>query len=290
MSRRHKHEDHVNHEAWAIPYGDLITLLLAFFVVMYALSSVNEGKYRVLSDSLVAAFRSPPKSLDPIQVGEISRSRDAAEIQQRRTLVPLEIDKSLQEALGLVERGEQWEQMREMGMSPEQIDETIAEIRNLTETIGRELQALVDEDLVKLRENSFWLEIEINNSVLFPVASARLDEESLPVIRRLGEILATTDARVQVEGHTDDVPIATVEFPSNWELSAARAATVVRIFRDSGVDPGKMAAVGFAEYRPVDDNTTAEGRAANRRVVVVVTVDGQNAVSDRLLTIVGPDA
>src|SRR4029453_243741 len=70
MARRHKHEEHQNHEAWAIPYGDLITLLLAFFVVMYAISSVNEGKYRVLSDSLVAAFRGSPKTLQPIQVGE----------------------------------------------------------------------------------------------------------------------------------------------------------------------------------------------------------------------------
>src|SRR5918999_5551129 len=70
MARRHKHEEHLNHEAWAIPYGDLITLLLAFFVVMYAMSSVNEGKYRVLSDSLVAAFRGSPRTLEPVQVGE----------------------------------------------------------------------------------------------------------------------------------------------------------------------------------------------------------------------------
>ena len=73
MSRRkhrHKHEEHTNHEAWAIPYGDLITLLLAFFVVMYAISSVNAGKYRVLSDSLNAAFRGTPSTMEPVQVGE----------------------------------------------------------------------------------------------------------------------------------------------------------------------------------------------------------------------------
>ena len=77
MARKHKHEDHVNHEAWAIPYGDLITLLLAFFVVMYAISSVNEGKFRVLSDSLQAAFRGAPKTLEPVQVGEKSRGSGA---------------------------------------------------------------------------------------------------------------------------------------------------------------------------------------------------------------------
>src|SRR5262249_24373851 len=90
MGRRHKHEDHVNHEAWAIPYGDLITLLLAFFVVMYAMSSVNEGKYRVLSDSLVTAFQGAPKSLDPIQIGEQQpRATDTHVImQQAKQMLP----------------------------------------------------------------------------------------------------------------------------------------------------------------------------------------------------------
>src|SRR5262249_1975282 len=96
MARHKKHEDHVNHEGWAIPYGDLITLLLAFFVVMYALSSVNEGKYRVLSDSLVAAFRAPPKSLEPVQIGEPNRSQGSADLNRARTLVPLEIDNVVQ--------------------------------------------------------------------------------------------------------------------------------------------------------------------------------------------------
>jgi chemotaxis protein MotB len=282
MSRRKSHEEHVNHEAWAIPYGDLITLLLAFFVVMYALSSVNEGKYRVLSDSLVAAFRSPPKSLEPIQIGEVSRARDSAEVQQQRTLVPLEIDKSLAEAAGLMERSAEYEQMREMGMSPEQIDQTVAEISNLSKLIGNELEALVAADQVKLRENSFWLEIEINTSVLFPVASAHLADSSVPIVRRIGEILAPTDSRVQVEGHTDNVPISTQEFPSNWELSAARAASVVRIFKDAGVDPSKMAALGYAEFQPAGDNDTVEGRAANRRVVVVVTANSEAIADDRL--------
>jgi len=280
MARRKKHEEHVNHEAWAIPYGDLITLLLAFFVVMYALSSVNEGKYRVLSDSLVAAFRSTPKSLEPIQIGEVSRSNSSSQTQAPRTLVPLEIDRSLQDALEQVERTPEWEAMRAMGMSPEQIDETIAEIRNLSSLIGNELESLVATDQVKLRESSLWLEIEINSGVLFPVASAQFSPASLPVIRRLGEILAATTSSVQVEGHTDNVPIRTAEFPSNWELSAARAATVVRMFREAGVDPARMAAVGYAEFRPVADNETPEGRARNRRVLVIVTASGAAASED----------
>jgi chemotaxis protein MotB len=273
MARHKKHEDHVNHEAWAIPYGDLITLLLAFFVVMYALSSVNEGKYRVLSDSLVAAFRAQPKSLEPVQIGEPNRSQGSADLRMERTLVPLEIDNVMQIENQVVERSREWEAMRAMGMLPEEIDETMAGIRELTELISEELQSLVAADEVRLRASDFWLEIEINSGVLFPTASADLTEAAKPIVERLGSILATTDSRVHVEGHTDDVPIERIEFPSNWELSAARAATVVRLFADAGVDPHRMAALGFGEYQPAAGNETLEGRAANRRVVVVVTAD-----------------
>lgn len=283
MARHKRHEEHVNHEAWAIPYGDLITLLLAFFVVMYALSSVNEGKYRVLSDSLVAAFRSAPKSLEPIQVGEPTRARGATDVDLERTLVPLEIDNVIKLDNEVVERSREWETMRAMGMSPAEIDETMAEIRELTEMIGNELEELVAADEVRLRESSFWLEIEINSGVLFPTASADLTPVSQPIVERLGEILATTDSRVHVEGHTDNLPIVTAEFPSNWELSAGRAATVVRLFAAAGVEPGRMAALGFGEYQPVAGNDTLEGRAANRRVVVVVTADQTAARDDRWL-------
>ena len=109
MARRHKHEEHANHEAWAIPYGDLITLLLAFFVVMYAMSSVNEGKYRVLSDSLVAAFNGAPKTIEPIQVGE-KQAGPGADLainlvqqsmidgQPRRSIQPIAVAQPLQTA------------------------------------------------------------------------------------------------------------------------------------------------------------------------------------------------
>lgn len=271
MPRRKRHEEHVNHEAWAIPYGDLITLLLAFFVVMYALSSVNEGKYRVLSDSLVAAFRSAPKSLDPIQIGEPSRSPDGSLLNTPRTLVPLEIDKAVRDALG---RSPEWDAMRAMGMTPAEIDDAIAEIDDLTSQIGSELEELVSTDQVELRDNGFWLEIEFNSSLLFPVASAALSPDAVPVIQRLGDILSESGSKIQVEGHTDNVPIFTAAFPSNWELSAARSATVVRMFRERGVDPARMAAVGYAEFQPIAENTSIDGRAQNRRVVVIVTASG----------------
>ncbi len=271
MARRKRHEEHVNHEAWAIPYGDLVTLLLAFFVVMYALSSVNEGKYRVLSDSLVAAFRGAPKSLEPIQVGEISRSLHELRLTEQRTLVPLEIEAfDIEEVMELMQREAGWS-VRGDGFETEE-ERASAEslIDEINAAITSELAELMAEDLVTVRQNRHWLEVEINTSVLFPTASAELEAPAEDIVARLSRILSGQSVRIQVEGHTDARPINTPTFPSNWELSTARAASVVRLFGVNGVEPQRMAAVGFGEYRPAADNETAEGQARNRRVIIVV--------------------
>ncbi len=275
MARRRHHEEHINHEAWAIPYGDLVTLLLAFFVVMYAISSVNEGKYRVLSDSLVAAFRAAPKSLEPIQIGELSKAENELQTRQPRTLVPLEMD---QLPLDLLERVPELKALQRAGFSPEELDAAADLIAEIDAAIVDALGDLVAEDLVRLRRDRFWLEIEINTSVLFPSGSADVSSEALPVLERLGQILAGNPVRTHVEGHTDELPINTLVFPSNWELSAARASRVVRIFQGQGVAPERMAAVGFGEFHPVADNTTPTGRQENRRVVIVVMADRERVV------------
>lgn len=271
MARKRHHEEHVNHEAWAIPYGDLITLLLAFFVVMYALSSVNEGKYRVLSDSLVAAFRSAPKSLEPIQVGDLSRAFHEVQADRPRTLVPLEIDALL---VPLEEPGDDafidWGLMRHSGNTPDMLQEAASLVEDISAALADELASLLAEDLVHMRTERYWLEIEINTSVLFDTASATLEPAAQGIVRRIGEILGGTETRIQVEGHTDIRPINTPAFASNWELSAARAASVVRLMSQVGVEPARMAAVGFGEFQPVAGNDTPEGQAQNRRVVIVV--------------------
>jgi chemotaxis protein MotB len=267
MSRRHRHADHVNHEAWAIPYGDLVTLLLAFFVVMYSLSSVNEGQYRVLSDSLISAFRAPPRSLDPIQVGEVVLSQRNADARQERMQVELETNTvidSLDRDLDV---------LRTSGLRPSDADGAAVMIEDIGTALQEALAEMISEDLVRLRKDEFWIEVEINTNVLFASASAELASESRAVIYRIGEILAGKNTRVQVEGHTDLRPITTERFPSNWELSSARAATVVRMFSSAGVDPKQLAAVGYGEFRPVADNATPEGQSENRRVVIVIMAD-----------------
>ncbi|HEY8519083.1 MAG TPA: flagellar motor protein MotD [Gammaproteobacteria bacterium] len=270
MARRRRHEEAERHESWAIPYGDLVTLLLAFFVVMYSISSINEGKYRILSDSLVAAFRGAPKSLEPIQIGEVSRSNHELQTRPPRTLVPLEIE---QHPLDLLEQLPDAERLQAAGFSASELEAAALLIDQLNEEISTALGELVAEDLVRLRKDRFWLEIEINMNLLFPSASAELTGQALPVARRIAEILAGTPVRIHVEGHTDERPISTHVYPSNWELSAARAARVVRLFADAGVEGRRMVAVGFGEFQPVADNSTPEGRQANRRVVIVVMAD-----------------
>jgi chemotaxis protein MotB len=234
MARHPRQEDHENHERWAIPYGDLVTLLLAFFVVMYAISQVNEGKYRVLSDSLNAAFRGTPSTPAPIQVGEPAASTVAA------PMVQLEAN------------------MQVMAM------------RQLTQQAESALQPLIQQGLVDVVAGDGKLSIAIRSDILFSSGSAEPSAEVRPVIRQLGEVLRGFPVDVRVEGHTDDVPVATRVFPSNWELSAARAAGVVQLLVEGGVAPQKLAVVAFGEHRPAAPNATADGRNANRRVVLLV--------------------
>ena len=284
MARKREPEHEVNHEAWAIPYGDLVTLLLAFFVVMYAISSVNEGKYRILSDSLVAAFRAAPKSLEPVQVGDLSRSRHELQTRPTRTLVPLETE---QPSLAMIERSSELERLESFGLSLEELEQAAELIEEINAAILDAIQELVDQELVRLRSDRFWLEIEINTSVLFASGSADIARNAMPIVNRLGEILAGTPTRIYVEGHSDELPIATAAFPSNWELSAARAARVVRTFAAEGVAPERMAVVGFGEHQPVADNRTPEGRRFNRRVVVVVMAGRERIQTQRTLEALG---
>lgn len=273
MGRKKRHEDHINHEAWAIPYGDLVTLLLAFFVVMYSISSVNEGKYRVLSDSLVAAFRGTPKTTRPIQIGDNPPSGGAE--QGRDDALPQgSVDRStLSLPLDTPAGGIG-------GISGTGTDDTRADLQSMAREIREALSELIEQDQVRVRETASWVEVEIKTDLLFPVGIAEVAEVALPTLEKVGDILQPMPNALRVEGHTDDVPINTTRFPSNWELSSARASSVIRLFQNRGVVPERMVAVGLGEYQPADSNDTAEGRNRNRRVTVVILAN--NGVPEQL--------
>jgi len=275
MSRRRKqqHEDHTNHEAWAIPYADLMTLLLAFFVVMYAISTVNEGKYRVLSDALVAAFRGTPRTMEPIQVGEkqvgsgadvktslVQQSMIAG--QPRKLFDPIPVKTGIPNPVHPLSAG-QFDQQQ-------QHQEAAKALERVADQVVRAMQSLERANLVFVRRKSNMVEVEIRTDILYPSGSATLSPSAVPIIDRLAGVLRPFPNPIRVEGHTDSRPIDTVAFPSNWELSAARAASVVRLFQHQGIDPTRLAVMGYGQYRPAQPNATQQGRNANRRVVIVI--------------------
>ncbi len=132
-----------------------------------------------------------------------------------------------------------------------------------------------------VRGNELWVEIELNSSLLFPSGDAIPANEAFTIIEKVAKILAPYENPVHVEGFTDNLPISTTNYPSNWELSTARAASIVRMLSMDGVNPARLAAVGYGEFQPVADNATAEGRGRNRRVVLVISrnLDVRRAVS-----------
>lgn len=253
MARKHEHEEHVNHEAWAIPYGDLVTLLLAFFVVMYAVSSVNEGKYRVLSDSLTAAFRGTPRTMEPVPVGN-------------------QIAKGHGDDNGKIRPNEAMKFPEKIKPEAKPAEDTQLQIQldQMTADLEVAMQVLIDKDMIRVQRAASWVEVEIKTDILFPSGSAAIEPAAIPTLEKLAAILARRPYPIRVEGHTDNRPIHTAQFPSNWELSAARAARIVRLFAEHGIEPTRLVVAGMGENEPVADNATADGRNRNRRVALVI--------------------
>ena len=241
IKRRH-HEEHENHERWLVSYADFITLLFAFFVVMYAISTLNEGKYRVLSDALVMAFRHD-RVVTPQTTGMAPMNRTTA------TPLPQPLRPRVTDPL-------RKEQERKL--------------LDLASKIKEALAPLVKTGQVRLTQLPRGIAVEISASVLFSPGQATLQPDSIAALTAVAEVLGSTNDPVQVEGHTDNVPIASAQFPSNWELASARASSVVRLFVATGMSAVRLSAIGYADNRPVDSNDTAEGRARNRRVTLMI--------------------
>lgn len=242
-SRKKFEEEDEHKDRWMVSYADFITLLFAFFVVMYAISSVNEGKYRVLSDALGSAFG---RALLPVLPGPVKQP--PVSILDRPRLTQMQKQRSSEEAV-----------RREKGY-----------MTTMARDIMTALAPLVNQGKVRVTQTSRGVNVEINASVLFPSGDARLTNESSQVLRAVAAVLKNDQHAIQVEGHTDGVPISNVNFPSNWELSAVRASSVVRLFVDSGIAENRLLVVGYAANQPVGSNDTVEGRLRNRRVEVMI--------------------
>ena len=243
MARRRHEEEHENHERWLVSYADFITLLFAFFVVMYAVSSVNEGKYRVLSNSIVSAFSKgakPPPALLQNESGAIQVSPPIPLIQQKQRANEAAIKREKEQ------------------------------MTNMAQNLLASLAPLISEGKVRVMQTGRGINVEINASVLFAPGEAKLNAQSMQTLQAVAKVLKNDNHMIQVEGHTDSIPIGTELFPSNWELSAVRASSVIRLFVDSGVSETRLQAIGHAATQPVDSNETEEGRQRNRRVQLMI--------------------
>ena len=245
--RKRREEEHENHERWLVSYADFITLLFAFFVVMYAISSVNEGKYKVLSNSLTNAFKNVTGEPGGQPIATI----------QGAPLLPVKPIAKL-------------DKLPDQKKTEEKKVEQRKKMKNVANDIMDALQPLVAQGKVRLLETSRGVTIEINDSILFPAGQAKLQPASISAMLAIAQVLAASDFPITIEGHTDNVPIATPQFPSNWELSAMRATTVLRLFNEGGVGAERLTAIGYGETRPLETNTTVEGRARNRRVSILI--------------------
>jgi chemotaxis protein MotB len=247
--RKHTEDEHENLERWLVSYADFITLLFAFFVVMYSISSLNEGKYRVLSQALSAVFSADPSS----------RSGNP-----QSTLIQMSPDQG-SELINLLPEVPPNPPVQGDAEESEQ-----AQLDRVAHQMEAVLAPYLQDDLVTVRRTELWVELEIKSGLLFSSGSAGLAKGSEAMLHRLSQIFTGIDNIIHVEGHTDNVPIATFEFPSNWALSSARAASVVKQLVDYGVSPERMVALGYGEYHPVADNTREDGRNRNRRVAMIV--------------------
>ncbi|KRG39434.1 flagellar motor protein MotD [Stenotrophomonas pictorum JCM 9942] len=285
MARRKPHEEHGNHEAWAIPYADLMTLLLAFFVVMYAISSVNEGKYRVMADALTTAFGGAPRTVSQVQVGN-QQLQGGGFDSPSVIRAPSMTGGAMNDPTRLPAMASQMRMPVSM-RDHAQLQRAERQLNQIADQLSEALAPLVKQGVITVRRTELWIEVEINSDILFGTGSAALDRDARQTLAKLAEVLQAAPNGVRVEGHTDNLPIATAQFPSNWELSAARAASVVHLFADHGVQPDRLAMVGYGEFRPRDSNTLAEGRNRNRRVMVIILADSAasvDALSDGITT------
>lgn len=229
MARKRKpFEAPDNAERWLLTYADLITLLLAFFIVMYSMSQIDAKKFGHVAEALQGVLR----------------GRDA--IVPKRSIV----DRSDWEGGGPLKIGN-------LRLIQSRLQQAIAEAH-----LEDKITPIIDER---------GLVVHVTESALFDEAQADLKQEATPTLNLVAASLKGLAEIIRIEGHTDSRPINTPRFPSNWELSTARAATVVRFFiREHDWGPGQISALGYGEFRPLKPNDTPENMAQNRRVDIVV--------------------
>lgn len=256
MSRKRKPEEHVNHERWLVSYADFITLLFAFFVVLYASSQVDKRKVGKLALSIQVAFQ---------ELGVFETSN---------TLIPLNDSEPVPfSKIQVVENAERTSDMERFvqPMKGELSPSLGAPMKNVQAELEKALAPEIRSRVVEVKTRREGLIVSLREIGFYEVGSANLRPTSKDAIDRLAGVLESRTESLRIEGHTDNVPIHNGRFASNWELSTARASELIKVFiEEYGFEPERLSAAGYAEYRPVAANDSVDGRSRNRRVDIVI--------------------
>jgi len=271
VSRRHKKKAHANHERWLVSYADFITLLFAFFVVLYASSQADKKKAAQVAASIKGAFQ---------QMGVFTGSspNDLGVPGSPGPLHPELTDSPLR----VVKVAGADDKANATGGYGVDVDELRRELEN---ALGDEIR----KHEVQMRVTPEGLVVSLREVGFFNSGEAELLEDGQATLARIAAILGSRGFEIRVEGHTDNIPIHTSRFKSNWELSSARATQVVALLIEKySFDPLLISAAGYSEYRPIGSNETLQGRAANRRVDLVVV--GRPTEKDKIARTEQPPA
>lgn len=248
MKKRHGEEEKENEDRWLLTYADLITLLMAFFVVMYSLSRVDTQKFKAIAQSLASVFPVSKTAFVPIPgVGGQRGTEPVSVMRQEPENPPPSPPGTSAEKTPMQKLADQFQQLIQA-------------------------EGLASSVTVSASPGGRRVMVRLAESLLFDLGSAELTPQALGFIDKVATILVAANKLVRVEGHTDNVPIHTAQFRSNWELSTARASSVIRyLIEKFNFSPELLSASGYGEYRPIAPNDTIENRAKNRRVEFVIT-------------------
>jgi chemotaxis protein MotB len=262
---RHGAGEVESEERWLLTYADMITLLMALFMVLFSITSVNKSKLEVLSKTLQEAF-----SGKVLPGGESIRDSGA----DPQSTKPPAAEPPIPAITPVVDKSD----AEDDAAAKAKEQEDFRRLKRQIDAYARE-QGLQDTLQTVIARRGLVIRL-LTDRVLFDSGAAELKPAATPVLTKVAQILRKEGThQVMVEGHTDDVPIRGSVFPTNWELSTARASRVVRFLIESAVAQGRLSAGGYASLHPIDTNDTAAGRSRNRRVEIVLLRSGQGTAS-----------
>lgn len=268
MARKVKHPEHANHERWLVSYADFITLLFAFFVVMFATSHADKDKQKIVSAAVKDAINEG--SFVTTVAGFLGKSKDNQDIHLREA-------KPYEGAPKEPEKPEKKNQKKDAAekapekAKPNAAQAAVVELLPSFQALTGDLEREIADGKLDVSLEPRGLVVSMKEAAFFPAASDGINREAYPIIEKVADSIRKLKNPVRLEGHTDAIPIRSKRFPNNWTLAAARSIAMLELLEKKfGINRANMAVAGYADTVPIADNKTAEGRAKNRRVDIII--------------------